>query len=66
MTYRAALNDIRFALNAIVGAGRLAETERYADATPELVDQIVEEAGRFTTEVLAPLNTVGDRQGSHL
>ena len=31
----------------------------------DVVDQILEEAGRFTSEVLAPLNGVGDKEGCH-
>jgi acyl-CoA dehydrogenase len=47
---------MRFVLN------RLAD-RRFEDADPELVEAILIEAGRFSGEVLAPLNSTGNRQG---
>src|SRR5262249_37505439 len=35
----------------------------FSDATPELIDQILDEAGRFAGEVIQPLNVVGDKEG---
>ncbi len=35
----------------------------YGDLTEDVVDAVLEEAGKFATEVIAPLNVVGDRQG---
>ena len=35
----------------------------FADAPLDMVDQILEGAARFTAEVLAPLNAVGDKHG---
>ena len=42
-----------------------AELPAFADASMDVVDQILEEAARFTGEVLAPLNGVGDKEGCH-
>ena len=66
MPYSAPLNDIRSALKAIDGVSLLNATQAHSDVGQDLVDQILEEAGKFTTEVLAPLNQPGDEQGSHL
>ncbi|MEP2544246.1 MAG: acyl-CoA dehydrogenase [Alphaproteobacteria bacterium] len=61
--YRAPLDDMRFALNEIADLAAVNRLPGYADATPDLVDAILEEAGKFGTEVLAPLNHTGDQEG---
>ena len=65
MPYKAPLKDIRFCLDHIVGAGALAETDRYAEATPATVDAILTEMGKLADETLAPLQRPGDA-GAHL
>jgi alkylation response protein AidB-like acyl-CoA dehydrogenase len=64
--YNAPVTDILFTMKAIAGLEDLAGLPGYADATPETVQAILEEAGKFAGEVLAPLNVVGDREGSTL
>lgn len=64
MTYVAPVKDIAFVLNHVVGIADIAKLEGFEEATPDLVEAILEESGRFTAEVLAPLNAVGDQQGS--
>ena len=64
--YAPPLDDIRFVLHHLVdleGLGRLPGLE---SATPDLVDQILDEAGRFAVNELAPLNAIGDRQPARL
>jgi acyl-CoA dehydrogenase len=63
-TYAAPVRDIRFAMHELAGLEELSRLPGYEEATPDLVDAILEEAGRFSGEVLAPLNATGDRQGS--
>jgi 3-(methylthio)propanoyl-CoA dehydrogenase len=63
MTYAAPLNDMRFVLNHLAGLPEIATLPGFEDADPELVEAILIEAGRFAGEVLAPLNSTGDRQG---
>jgi len=65
-SYRAPLKDLRFALNDVLNVAPLFARLGFADATPDLVDAVLEEAGRFTTTVLAPLNRVGDEIGCTL
>jgi acyl-CoA dehydrogenase len=61
MTYRAPVADIAFALKHGAGlAPVLAKSELGEDG----VDAVLEEAGRFATDVIAPLNAVGDRFGT--
>src|SRR6266446_4179418 len=64
MTYRAPVADIAFALKHAAGFAPALAEGIYGDLGEDLVDQVLEEAGRFATEVLSPLNTVGDRQGA--
>ncbi len=62
--YRAPLEDIRFVLTRIAGLGDLARYEGFAHAEPELVFSVLEECARFMENEVAPLNRVGDEQGS--
>jgi alkylation response protein AidB-like acyl-CoA dehydrogenase len=64
--YNAPVTDILFTMKAIAGLEELSGLPGYADATPDTVQAILEEAGKFAGEVLAPLNAVGDREGSKL
>mgnify|MGYP001203250890 CR=1 FL=1 len=64
--YSAPLGDMRFVLNHLVDLKRLAEVEAFKMVTPELMDQVLEEAAKFAEDVVAPLNQVGDRQGVSL
>ena len=58
--------DMRFILDHVVDFAALAELEVFAEATPDVVGAVIEEAGRLAAEVVAPLNVVGDQQGSVL
>ena len=60
MPYRAPIRDLRFILEHVAGFARVAATPRFAEATPELADAILAEAGRIATDVIAPLNRAGD------
>ena len=61
--YSAPIKDIRFTLEHIADLGGLARSELYASAEPELVAQVLTEAGKLASETWAPLNQPGDRQG---
>jgi alkylation response protein AidB-like acyl-CoA dehydrogenase len=62
--YVAPLKDMRFVLNEMADLGEVAKLPGYEDASPETVDAILEEASKFATEVLDPLNYSGDQEGS--
>ena len=62
-SYKAPLEDIRFLLNEVIGASELAQLPGYAEATPETLDTILEEAAKVCEEVLFPLNQSGDAEG---
>jgi alkylation response protein AidB-like acyl-CoA dehydrogenase len=63
-TYAAPLKDMRFVLNELAGLGEVAKLPGYEDATPDTVDAILEEASKFSSEVLDPINHSGDEEGS--
>ncbi|MGY0611949.1 acyl-CoA dehydrogenase C-terminal domain-containing protein [Luteimonas sp. A501] len=63
--YTAPLDDIRFVLNEVLDAPTQFARLGHADATPDVIDAVLEEAARFSGSVLAPLNAIGDQQGCH-
>ena len=66
MGYKPPLEDIDFTLNHVVDLAAVAKLNGFQHADPETVRGVLEEAGRFFSEVIAPLNAVGDREGSRL
>lgn len=60
MAYTAPVEQIAFILNNVVAFRQLAETELFAEATPETVTAILTEAGKLADEVIAPVNRAGD------
>ncbi len=64
--YIAPVRDSRFVLEALCDLDELATRPGFEEATPDMVAAVLEEAGRFAGEVLAPLNWSGDRQGAKL
>ncbi len=60
MTYTPPIAEQRFVLETVTRIGELAENERFAAATPDLIDAILEGAGEFAAGEWAPLNRVGD------
>lgn len=63
MPYQPPVRDHLFLLRDVLEIEKYANLPGFADASMDVITQIVEEAGRFTGEVLAPLNSVGDKQG---
>ncbi|HEX5696734.1 MAG TPA: acyl-CoA dehydrogenase [Acidimicrobiia bacterium] len=64
--YQPPLDDMTFSLNHVAGLESISKLNGYQHADPETVGTILEEAGRFFSEVIAPLNRIGDQQGSVL
>ena len=64
--YKAPLDDMRFVLNDVLGyEAAVAGLEGYEEATPDLVDAILEEAAKLCENELLPLNLSGDAEGCH-
>ncbi len=65
-TYSAPLKDMLFAIRELAGLPEVAALPGCEEATPDVVGQVLEEAGRFARDVLDPLNRHGDREGAGL
>ncbi len=66
MSYTAPVQEILFTLTDVVGLADIAALDGFSDASPDLVEAILDESAKFTADVLAPLNWIGDQQGSSL
>jgi alkylation response protein AidB-like acyl-CoA dehydrogenase len=66
MTYRAPVDEIRFTLEEVVAVDGLKATGGFPEFTDDLTGAILEEAGKLTENVLAPLNWSGDQEGCTL
>jgi alkylation response protein AidB-like acyl-CoA dehydrogenase len=64
MSFACPVSDQRLVLNHVVRVSELAKSNRFAEATPETVDALLEAAAEFAEGELAPLNEIGDRTAS--
>ncbi|NJD24440.1 MAG: acyl-CoA dehydrogenase [Betaproteobacteria bacterium] len=62
--YVAPLRDIRFVMQELADGAGIGALPGCEEATPDVVDAVLEEAARFAGEVLSPLNRIGDTQGA--
>jgi alkylation response protein AidB-like acyl-CoA dehydrogenase len=66
MSYNAPTADIAFALTHLAGLGRLEGNAAFQDYDADLIDPILDEAGKLARDILAPLNQTGDKAGAVL
>ncbi|MBM3601971.1 MAG: acyl-CoA dehydrogenase [Alphaproteobacteria bacterium] len=64
--YNAPIMDMRFALDELAGLPELAALPQWEAAAPDAVGAILDEAGKFAAEVIAPINQSGDAEGARL
>ena len=64
MSYRAPVSDIAFTLKHAAGLKTALAEGLYGDLDEDTVDSVLAEAGRFATDIIAPLNSVGDKFGT--
>jgi len=64
--YTPPIDDLRFLIHNVIGLETVSDIPAFAETTPDLIDAILEEAGKLAAGVLAPLNRVGDKEGSVL
>ncbi|UCD67514.1 MAG: acyl-CoA dehydrogenase [Betaproteobacteria bacterium] len=65
-TYSAPIDDMQFVVKELIGLEQISSLPGCEEATPDLVDALLEEAGKFATGVLDPLNWPGDQHGATL
>jgi butyryl-CoA dehydrogenase len=63
--WKAPLREYRFVLHEVFGVEEISALPGYEEASPEIFDTVLEEAGKFCEEVLLPLNRSGDEEGVH-
>ncbi len=61
--YQAPLAQMRFTLEHLADLREVTALPAFEAATPDLVDAVLEEAAKFASEVLSPINALGDREG---
>lgn len=61
--YNAPTRDARFIINEVIGLADYTDLPGFEAVTPDLVDTLIEEAGKFASQVLAPINQSGDAEG---
>jgi alkylation response protein AidB-like acyl-CoA dehydrogenase len=61
--YKAPVEDTKFLLNDVFHIERYNNLPGFAEASPDVLDAILGEAGKFAEQVLQPLNRVGDTEG---
>jgi alkylation response protein AidB-like acyl-CoA dehydrogenase len=62
-SYRAPVDDTLFLLNDVLQFQRFGNLKGFADVSPDVLAQILGEAGKICEEILAPLNQSGDANG---
>src|SRR5271154_6244873 len=62
-TYKAPVDDVMFLLGEVFHIERYNNLPGFADATPDLLEAVLAEGGKFCEDVLTPLTRVGDKQG---
>ena len=66
MAYKAPVRDLTFILSDVLDIDRYANQPGFQDVSAELAQQVLEEAGRFADEVIAPINNPGDKEGCRI
>ncbi|MCL4779801.1 MAG: acyl-CoA dehydrogenase C-terminal domain-containing protein [Gammaproteobacteria bacterium] len=64
--YHGPVREMLFVIRELAGLDRVACLPGCEEATPDLVEAILEQAAQLASDVIAPTNTVGDRQGSRV
>ena len=66
MSYIAPTKEMNFVLESIADIDKVCSQSAFKESSPELIASVLEEAAKFASGVLAPLNTVGDLIGTKI
>src|SRR5258707_13025108 len=61
--YRAPVEDFRFLFHEVLELDKHRDLPGFADLSPDLIDDILSNAGKFCEDILQPLNRSGDEEG---
>jgi Acyl-CoA dehydrogenase N terminal len=61
--YQAPLRDMKFLLYDVLEIGTYSNLPSFSEAARDVVDAILDGGSRFASEVLQPINAIGDKQG---
>ncbi|MAF83679.1 MAG: acyl-CoA dehydrogenase, partial [Chromatiales bacterium] len=64
--YQPPVKDMLFAITQLAGLDQVNQLQGFEDATPDLVEAVLGEAAQLANEVVAPINEIGDRQGTRV
>ena len=64
--YNAPIDDILFSITKTLDLKKISDTSSKEKISHEVIESILKEAGKFAKEILAPLNTLGDKEGAKL
>src|SRR3546814_7333806 len=64
-SYTAPIKDFQFVLHDVLQMEKLSNQLGFTDASRDVIDAVLEEGGKFMSEVTAPLNQSGDQEGCH-
>ena len=64
--YQAPVKDMLFVINHLAGLDQVSKLQGFEEATPDLVEAVLEEAAQLAGEVVAPINEIGDRKGTRV
>ncbi|MCH9798078.1 MAG: acyl-CoA dehydrogenase N-terminal domain-containing protein, partial [Gammaproteobacteria bacterium] len=64
--YKAPVEDIKFLFDHVLNFQEISKLSGYEDASPDIVEAILEQAAKFYEQVLSPTNKIADYQSSRL
>ena len=62
--YQAPVDDYRFVIDQVIGLEQLVKATGHDDLSMDLVEAVLNEAGKLAADVIAPLNQIGDQTGA--